>query len=177
MKACILLAAGLLSLMATSCTRRSTPSSEQKTTHRSTQRDSTGTDRSYTERIRLTPVQLPADAVPFETQLLVLPSGQLQPATYSSRGKRATVQLKVDAQGKVSGECGCEAQEATIASLDREVQQMKARVSKGTDHQEEDKIIHDVVREPYTAWYDWLARFVAIGLLLLLLGLYFINRL
>jgi hypothetical protein len=175
-----LIVGAALAIMATSCARLPTSSSSEQTTDRqSTQRrDSTATETTYRERIRLTPVEVAADTLGFQTQLEVLPTGQLKPTTYTSRGRRATVQLKVDAQGKVTGRCGCDAEKATIASLDRELSQAHTQKQQQADT----KYITHTIRKtvavptPYTAWYDWLARVVAIGLLLLLLVLYIIHR-
>lgn len=176
----ILIVGAALAMMATSCARLPTASTnEQQSETKSLQRrDSTGTETTYREQVRLTPVEVPGDSVGFETQLEVLPSGQLKPATYTSRGRRATVKLKVDAQGKVTGRCGCDAEKATIASLDRELSQAHSSKQQqaSTQYITRTRTKTVVVREPYTAWYDWLARFVAIGLLLLLLVLYLIHR-
>jgi hypothetical protein len=158
------------------CARRLDTSTTQSTEHRSTQRDSSATERNYSEKVRLTPVEAGADAVDFETQLEVLPTGQLKPATYTSRGRRATVNLKVDAQGKVTGKCGCDAEKAMIASLDRQLTEKQKQVQQKVTTHYRTRTITNTVRVPYTAWYDWLARFVAIGLLLLLLIMYLIHR-
>ena len=175
-----LIVGAALAMMATSCARLPTASTnEQRSETQSLQRrDSTGTETTYRERVRLTPVEVPADTVGFQTQLEVLPTGQLKPATYTSRGRRATVQLHVNAQGKVTGRCGCDAEKATIASLDRELSQARThkQAQADTRYITRTRTKTVVVPKPYTAWYDWLARFVAIGLLLLLLVLYLIHR-
>ena len=174
----------MLLWMLEGCTRPLTTSTTQSTDHQSTtqssRRDSTATATTYQELIRLTPVRVGSDSVDFETQLEVQPTGQLKPATYTSRSRRATVQLKVDAQGKVTGRCACDAEKATIASLDRELsqarQQVQQRASTKSEATTTSKARQVSIPVPYTTWYDWLARIVAIGLLLLLLALYLIHR-
>ena len=167
-------------LAGASCTHLPTSTSTEQTTdqRQSSRHDSTASETTYRERIRLTPVEVAADTLGFETQLEVLPTGQLKPATYTSRGRRATVRLKVDAQGKVTGRCGCDAEKATIASLDRELTQAQSRQQQQADARVVTKYQRQVVHvpQPYTAWYDWLSRFVAIGLLVLLLVLFLIHR-
>jgi hypothetical protein len=85
----------------------------------------------------------------------------------------------VDADGKVTGECGCEAEQAIIANQDRflHVQQEKSQFMQDSLQQVKAQTI--AVPVPYTAWYDKVARVLAaafIAVLLVLLWLYFDHR-
>lgn len=173
-----LLAILCLLLLCSSCGRRllstrstaPTVSSTQSSEHQTLKHDSTTTNSSFVEKLRLTPVEVGADRVPFVTQVEVnAATGKLKPATYTSRGRRATVSLTVDADGKVSGECGCDAEKAIIASKDRllERQQQVSQVLADYRKQHASRTVEVPVPLPL-AWYDKVARVLA---LLLLAGL------
>ena len=172
----------LLLLVLSSCARlpQPTTSTTQSTDRHTLRRDSSGTFQSYVEKVRLTPVKLPADRVPFKTKLELNPTtGKLKPASYSSRGKRATARIDVDAEGNVSGECGCEAEEAIIAAKDRIIQLHQEREQHLADALKEKQVSTVKVPVPYTAWYDKVARVLAAVLvagLVLLLLLYLQHR-
>jgi hypothetical protein len=172
---------GLLLVLASSCARLPGATSSETTSDRATlKRDSITSSSSYIEKVRLTPVELPADRVPFVTQLEVNPAtGKLRPHTYTSRGRRATVQLKVDAEGQVTGECGCDAEQAIIANQDRLIHLQHKQSQFLEDSLKETKVRIVEVPVPYTAWYDKVARVLAAVLLaglLLLLWLYLDHR-
>lgn len=166
----LLLLCGPLLLGSAACTRKMAPATERATTERTATKDSSSTNRSYVERVRLTPVEAAADKVPFVTQLEVdATTGKLKPATYTSRGRRATVQLAVDADGKVTGECGCDAEKAVIASFDRTVSNLQSQYQELKSEAQEKVQVN--VPVPYTAWYDYIARVLAILLVIGMLAL------
>lgn len=140
----------------------------------SSEKVATSNQVSYTktETIKLDTVAIAADTSRVEAQLQVDPvSKKLKPFKAQSGGKRSKLTIEVDSAGQIRGQCNCEAERATIASKDTQIKQLQAKAETSTTV--------EAVPIPYTAWYDVLARVVALLLTvidLILILIYIIHR-
>ena len=144
----IIYLAGIACVAFSSCKATKPESSETKLVEKSE-------TITKTETLKIDTVQVAADSSKIEGQLQVDPiTKKIKPFKAQSGGKRAKATAEVDSAGNLKVKCNCEAEQALIVSKDTQIETLKAQAEKSESVK--------TVPIPYTAWYDRLARVVAL---------------
>jgi hypothetical protein len=174
MRLASLLSAAVSLVLVSGCIRPKPGEVREATTLTSnaTNRVANSDSTQITDRLKFRAVGAPADSATTELQLKAGPDGQLLPVASSAGGSRASVRVTVTPDGKARISCRCDAWRDSVATLERTVTRLRSQKATRDsvlvrDRWRERTLVRTVPRP--VAWFDWVARGLAVILMLIML--------